>query len=302
MRRPRSRDVAPATWWRGWAARLVAVSLLLLAATAAEAREQGASGSALGVGDAVHSTAVGPAAVFFNPAGLHQFIQYAIETGYQFDQPYGGHVFAASAADSASNQWVAMGTTYSYFFGHELATDESRRGHSFRVAAATGFRGESYSLHLGTTYRYMQIDVGDSGKSVAHSMDVGALITVKGLFRFGITGHNLIPTGLSEAPRQLGMGVSVFYQNFLGAFDAVLDFDSKVGKTDANLHVGLEYAIAGIVPLRLGYIADRIGGTHYVTGGIGYVSKYVAVDFGFRQSVIDGKDNLFSLNVRAFIP
>ena len=267
----------------------------------ADAREDGASGSALGLGDAVRSTAVGPAALYFNPAALHHFTQYTIETGYQYLSQFAGHAFSVAAADSASNQWLAMGAAYTYYWGHELTTDVARKGHGLRVAVATGYRGDGFSVHAGASYRYINLQIGETGKSLVNTIDVGILATIKGMFRLGVTGHNLIPTYLAEAPRQLGFGASFLYENFLIAFDPVMDFDTHQ-KVTLQYNFGAEYAISGIIPLRLGYQLDKVTNNQYITGGIGYVSKWVAADFGFRQNLFNGADNIFSVNVRAFIP
>lgn len=272
----------------------------MLLAAPASAREEGANAASLGVADAVRSSAVGTTAIHFNPAGMHQFMQYAVETGYQFISPLEGHAFTASMADSATNQMLAAGFSYTYITGTEATTDLSRSGHHIRGGLATGWRGGNVSVHVGAGVRYMSLDI-DGGSATGFTMDAGALLVLNGMFRIGIVGHNLIETQLSEAQRAMGIGGSILYNSLLASFDAVLDFESG-DKTEIEYHAGLEYAISGVIPLRVGYEKRNATDVQYVTGGIGYVSRVVGVDFGFAQNLALKDDNIFSLNVKVFIP
>lgn len=280
---------------------LLASAAVLGLSAAASAREEGASANSLGLADAVRSSAVGPAALYFNPAAMHQFMQYAVESGYEYSQPLNAHTFSVSVVDSATNAMLAMGIGYSYIYGHELYSESARSGHNLRFGAASGFRGEGYSIHAGVSGRYLSLSIGDDGSAEGITMDTGILLVVQNMFRLGIVGHHLIDTGLAETPRQMGIGASVYLSAFLLAFDTVLDFETA-SETTAQYRVGMEYAIGERVPLRLGYENSQLTGDHAITGGIGFVSRLVAVDFGFRQSLVNNSDNVFSLNVRGFVP
>ncbi len=264
-------------------------------------REEGANAAALGVADAVRSTAVGSTSLFFNPAAMHQMLQYAIETGYQYNSPTAGHVFTTSVVDSATNQMLAMGLSYSYVTGEELTTDLDRSGHMLRIAMASGYRGKDFSVHAGIGMRYLSLTIDDDANAEAFTLDAGVLITLANMFRLAVVGHNLIETDLSETPRQLGLGASVLWKRLILSFDAVLDFET-LDETEAQYNVGLEYAIGGQVPVRVGYQHDQIMNMQSITGGIGYVSRVMALDFGFRQNLERKDDNIFSFNVKAFIP
>lgn len=267
----------------------------------ASAREEGSTAISIGVGDAVRSSAVGTTAVFFNPAGLHQFMQYTVATGYEFVHSLDGHVFSVAAADSSSNQALAMGVAYSYLTGHELGTDITRKGHLLRGAVASGYAGDGWAFHVGAGVRWLDLFIGDDGESSEVTMDVGGLLVLKDLFRLAVVGQNLIETKLQEAPRGIGIGASVLFENLLASFDTVLDFDT-LDHTEAQYHVGLEYALGGRLPVRVGYQLDQVTERQSVSAGIGYVSQLMALDFGFQQDVEDKNDNTFSFNVRIFVP
>lgn len=282
----------------------IGISLSLLLATLAApawAREEGATASSLALSDSVRSSAVGPSALFFNPAAMHQFTQYTVETGYQFVAPIDGHVFTAGLVDSATNQAIAAGFAYSYVTGSELSSDLNRSGHLIRGGLASGYRGKKWAVHGGVGIRYIDLEVGDGGEATGFTVDVGALFVFDNMFRVAVVGHNLIETNLAETPRRMGVGTSILISHFLASFDAVIDFETSE-KTEAQLNGGLEYAIGGQVPLRVGYQYDRITDSQFISGGIGYVSRVVAADFGFRQNLNSGTDNIFSLSVRVFVP
>jgi hypothetical protein len=280
--------------------RLVALCAVLFS-TAAYAREEGASASSLGVSDAVRSSAVGPAGLTFNPAAMHQLMQYAIETGYEYSQPIDGHTFSVAVVDSATNAAIAMGVGYSYIYGHEVGSDVERTGHNLRFGAASGWRGENWSVHAGASGRYLSLSVGSDGAAEGITMDAGLLVVVGGMFRFAVVGHHLVDTGLKETPRQLGFGTSIYVNSFIASFDAVLDFETQ-DETKAQYRVGLEYAVMDRLPIRLGYESDRLVGSHAISAGLGYVTRVIGIDFGFRQNLVDTSDNVFSLNIRGFIP
>ncbi len=280
---------------------LVTGLLALTLPFAASAREEGASANSLGLADAVRSSAVGPAALYFNPAAMHQFMQYAVESGYEYSQPMDAHTFSVSVVDSATNAMLAMGVGYSYIYGHEFDSDNARTGHNLRFGGASGFRGNGYSVHAGLSGRYLSLTIGEDGAAEGITMDAGLLVVIADLFRIGIVGHHLIETGLGETPRQMGIGASVYASSFLLAFDTVLDFETAE-ETSAQYRVGLEYAVGERVPLRIGYETNRLTGDHAITAGLGFVSRLVGVDFGFRQSLVNDADNVFSLNVRGFVP
>jgi len=268
----------------------------------AQYREEGAPAQGLGLADAVRSAATGPTALYFNPAGMHQQMHYAIEAGYQYSQPFDSHVVSASIVDSATNEHIAAGFGYAFVTGNEVGSETSRTGHMIRGGLASGYRFGEASIHLGLGIRWMTFDIGDTASADGFTMDAGALVVYNNLLRIGIVGHNLIKTELSEAPRRMGIGVSVYTQGLLVGFDTVLDFET-LDSTQAKYNVGLEYTIAGMVPLRIGYTNDQIfNGRQLITAGIGYLSRIVAVDFAFGQSLTDENDNLFTFNARFFIP
>ncbi|HIA01528.1 MAG TPA: hypothetical protein EYN66_06400 [Myxococcales bacterium] len=165
---------------------------------------------------------------------------------------------------------------------------------------ASGYRGKGFSAHVGVGLRYLELDVEDE-KNDDLTVDVGALVVLGNMLRIAAVGHNLIESEFTEAPRRLGLGTSILYKGLLISFDSVIDFES-LGHTQAQYNMGAEYALAGRVPFRVGYQIDKITDAQYITGGFGFVSRTAAADFGFRQNLNNEKDNIFSFNLRFFIP
>lgn len=291
------------------AAALLVVAILPVQATA-QVREGAAGMGALGKADAVRASGFANDALYFNPAAMAQVMMYSIETGYTYQNEVMGHVFDVSIVDSTTNQYIALGLGYSYFDTQQLrgATipgTDSRSGHQLRAALASGYRGKDFSAFAGAGVRWMNLKIADNDPLDPVTMDAGILLVIKDLVRLGVTGHNLIehPDERLEMPRQIGVGTSVVVSQFLAEFDAVVDFDSR-DDTRAQYSVGLEYDVAGMLPLRIGYMYSDILERHRISAGLGYYSQVVAVDLGYMQDVssADKSDATVGLDLRIFLP
>ena len=273
---------------------------IILTSLPAMSQDITSNASGIALSEAVRSTAVGPTALTYNPAAMHQFVQYAVETSYRYAAPASGHVFSASIVDSATNQALAAGMSYTYLMDEPLGSGE-RKGHVIRGALASGYRTREFSVHFGLGIGYYKFEPKGGKELDEVSLDVGVLLVLKNMFRLAVVGHNLIETGLADAPRRLGLGGSFLYRSFLLSFDSVLDFET-LDTTQAQYNVGLEYSVQNRIPIRVGYQMDRITEKQSISGGIGYVTRVFSVEFGFRQNLEDKTDNVFSINVRAFLP
>jgi hypothetical protein len=104
-----------------------------LAAPPAAAREDGAPAAALGLADAVRSSATGAAGLYFNPAGMGLNHQYSFEAGYSFTKDQPGHAVGASAVDSKTNPALAMGMAYTFITSEEGGGSRSGTPHPRRA-------------------------------------------------------------------------------------------------------------------------------------------------------------------------
>lgn len=123
------------------------------------------------------------------------------------------------------------------------------------------------------------------------SMDVGISLQPIPEFTFAVVGYNLIPKCKSFpnncesreiAPMGLGIAAAGQLSDLALAADVVLDLQSR-GKTQPRIHLGAEYAIVGVVPLRAGVLIDRVGEDTFWSAGAGYRHSSFGFDVGYHQ-------------------
>jgi len=282
------------------------VPLLALFCSTGVAQAQDLANTAAGtaLSGAVRSAAVGPTALAYNPAAMHQVLQYAVDTGYYYNAPSSAHGFTAAIVDSKTNQMLAAGFSYTYLMDQSLGANQKlmdRSGHIVRGALASGYRSQGLNIHVGSSITYFDSDLSGGDRTKSVTVDAGILAVINDMFRLAVVGHNLVESKSDDLPRRLGIGTSIFFSSFLLSFDAVLDFET-LDHTAALYKVGTEYSIAERFPIRVGYEYNDLIQEQYISGGVGFVTQVIGFEFGFRQNLTDKKDNLFSFNLRAYLP
>jgi hypothetical protein len=69
----------------------------------------------------------------------------------------------------------------------------------------------------------------------------------------------------------------------------------------ARFGPGLEWLIAGKVPIRAGVVYDSGLPATFLSLGLGYVSPSFAIDLGYRTKVQGGIENFLMLGLRLFV-
>ena len=277
----------------------VLLCVLLALPAAANGYEYGTSAQALSLGGAIRSSAVGPAALQYNPAALARFMMYGIELGYDYAHVPGGHAVHTSVADSKTNEWVALGMSYT--FHHADKDGITSEGHRVRAALASGYRSQVFSGFIGAGVHWAQINrTGPDFEAI--SADIGILLDLFQMVRLGIVGHNIVTVDDEvEMPISLGLGISFNYADLLVSFDTLLDFSRK-DDVRTSYSVGVEYFIAGVIAVRSGFEHSQVEESNRLCFGVGYVSQLWGIDIGYRHNVEDESDALVSANVRFFLP
>ena len=288
----------------------------------ANAREDGAPASALGIADAVRASATGATGLYFNPAGIGLMRQYALEAGYTYLNDLESHALVASAVDSATNEFLGMGTSYTFIIS---SGKEKREGHQVRGGLSSGYRMEGFAIHFGVGVNYLSLDgslnLGDIDAQSASkleyvTLDAGMLLEIADVFRIGVSAQNLLDTtqgdsGFVPAPREIGVGAALSIENFQISFDAELDIQTVWHKLPASYRVGAQYLFAGMIVARLGFVADMGLSSltrnqnfedYVIAGGLGYVSREFGVDVGFQKSVVVDEGTIVSANFKYFLP
>src|SRR5205823_557935 len=93
--------------------------------------------------------------------------------------------------------------------------------------------------------------------------------------------------------------------NFTGfktyRIDAMTDKVVLDTRVTVRLGPGIEWLIAGKVPLRAGVVYDQGLPATYLTGGIGYLTTSWGVDLGYRGKVQGGIENTLLVGLRIFV-
>lgn len=270
----------------------------------------------LAMGGSLRAAPSGSNAVLLNPAGMSLSRAYQIGAFYQYRATDEAGHLNVSVVDSITSR-LAAGLFYSYMHssparivptggGHVFALDESTDAHSaglslsypigdiFHIGVTTRYSTHAIEQPEGTPEAYLE----ETASGV--TMDVGGILRLAS-FNIAAVGYNLVPIEGYRFPQLLGLGAAYnFGTTFLTEFDAVLDFTSAE-ETKPSFHFGAEFFLAQAYALRAGVMHDTLREATYVTGGLGLVSKVVAVDFGLRQMVEGGAETTLSGSVRIFM-
>lgn len=266
----------------------IAATVTPVSAQGASDFEQVAGIRSLAMGGAHRALGTSNDTLKLNPAGLAIQTRYAIELSYAWSEKYKESRATASAVDSKSGP-VAGGLSYEL-----LKSDiEGKAKNLHRVSLGLGYRaGDMFAL--GTTVHYLEgsRDTNGANEDIREfSSDFGLLIRLSDYLQFGATWHNFVTsqeTGLS--PQHIGLGLSGGGQGFVIAFDSKLDISEEELVT--SYHLGAEYILSRVIPIRLGYMNDQrifasgeIGRENFISGGVGYFSQSGSVDISFNHSI-----------------
>jgi len=289
---------------RLWGTTALSLLLLLVPVTGrAQARDDGAPAETLGLGDNVRASVWGPAALFFNPAGMSRGRAFLVEGGYSFFEGRDAHAFTASAVDAMTNPYAAMGVAYSYLTGTPGGRD--RDGHQFRGALSTGWTTPDVSVYAGVGVRYLSLTLGatdgDNGETDdvdAWTADLGLIFELAQRIRFGVVGTNLVDTHSGEAPRTLGLGLGLLFDTFELTADLDVDLTDADAGAVTRYGFGGQYTIANAFQIRLGATFDPDQDAPRISAGFGYVTAAYAVDLGYAAATSGDSDMLFALSFR----
>ncbi len=259
----------------------------------------------LGMSNAYRAVVTGNDAIFLNPAGMALFKAYSIEAEYLITPKFGSpaqpsakfgatngpteHVIQASVIDNSSSQYFATGTAYT-----RVQRGDDKTGNRFDLAFAVPI---SDKLLIGLDTTYLDFDEFDKHNLNAVTVSLGALVRTSIGLSVGVVGYNLTNTA-DYLEHPISMGTAVMFSPFRTlelAFDWLINFQKPADPLQPSAHhhvgysynVGLEYLLFDLLALRGGYSYDQTspyGNASLVGAGIGYVSRVVTVDLGYRGS------------------
>jgi hypothetical protein len=314
---------------------VLAITLLIGAGGSARAQSDFVGVRAMGMGEAIRTSATGASGPLVNPAGMSLVRQYVIEGQYGFRVEDLGHHAHVSVVDSITTRVAASlfytfidtspRVSYNWAGGLVLDGQLKRQGHAAGLALSIPL-GDRFIL--GATIKYLNFNTTaplpagtvpnqltlDQVNGV--TFDVGLLVRLGDKFRIAVTGMNLWDHGSRESPLSLGMGIGVIpIPSLTIAFDALVNFTgyqnyefdpmtgrvARDGRVTGRFGPGVEWLIKGMVPLRLGVVYDSGLPATFLSVGIGYVQSKFGIDLAYRAKVQGGVENALMLGIRLFV-
>jgi hypothetical protein len=291
-------------------ARLLGLAAALLAALPAAAQQApedapppGGLADLAGPRALALSAAVGSASgndgLFVNPGAIAARRRYAADGSVFLERrgsSWATQVVGGSVVDAITSP-IAAG------FSYQRAQEGDYTGNVFHLAFAGPVVDRFF---LGVSGKWLSLkgpalpEGGDDDVRAA-TVDAGFLFQVSPVLSIGAAGYNLVPIGHEAvAPAGAGAGIDVGNeQKFHVTADWRTDLDRR-GEGTNRYSAGAELLLGGLMPLRGGWSYDETLDTQWWSVGGGLVTRDVAIDVGFRQSVETPSARTFSAALRFF--
>ena len=238
----------------------------------------------LGLGYGGRAGAASTTALVVNPANLGLTQAYHLETGFGYVAGENTFAVQSAIADSVTNK-LAMGAAFRNVFG---SGTHDYDGWDLRLAAGYPL---SDAIAIGVGFRYLKVSGYSEfqpGQRVrenvnAFTIDASARLTLSEMFHLAVLAYNLVDTGSSLAPVQVGAAGSLLPVEGL---DISVDFLSDLTTfthTTYLLGVGAEYFAGQKVPIRAGYRRDFGRDAQAMTMSAGYVDPKVSIELALTQ-------------------
>lgn len=262
---------------------------------------RGAAGSGL-------SGSSGSGALLLNPAGLSFARQYLFEGLFNFSVKDSINVAGVNWVDSHIHPTLAAAVGYSYISGDDIDGAHGVNG----TISVPLFSGET-SMYLGTSVHYFlqQFDAEDVADYDMLTMDVGAMVSFGSMFRLGLVGYNLVSAMDSEYKPALGVGASLWWEQFSIMGDVIASFgltpEVAEGETPGEDKVGMEYrgsllfAPNSSFIVRGGVSHDAFDSLTQVALGFSFmIPSGVGFDFSYSANVSDFEDSVLAASIQLY--
>jgi hypothetical protein len=259
-----------------------------------------ARGIALGTG--VRASAMSTSALAYNPAALVLGKLYHLEGVIDYNSAWSGVALGAAVVDTATSR-VGAGVAFRGF----LSGDVGVGGIDGRAALAFPF-SDYVSVGLGGRYLSLEYDnVTDAGRAtevkLVQGFTMDASLRVQPIPELSIAALaiNFIDLDSAYAPVMLG-GSIAYTAGAIATFglDTLVDI-STFDTAGVDIGGGVEFLIANVAPVRLGYAFDTKRELHTLSGGAGYTDRSVGFDISLQQQLSNGKDTRLMAAVRYYV-
>ncbi len=249
---------------------------------------------ASGAGSSHTAIASGVESVYQNPSGLARAPMYVLDGSFTYTPQ--GLLMSAGVADSKLNPNLAAGVGYSYFIGR--GDFDNLSGHDVRAGLAIPAVPEQISVGAGVRYlRITDTDIPtseDDEQLLLHgvTVDAGVNFRVADLLHLGLKGENLIDHCADDdrcrgmTPTTITGGIGVGEEtSFMFSGEVGVDLTSSPDGPLFDFGGGIEYLVAGTVPIRAGFERREFLDRNMITAGGGWRSEDVGLDLSYGHDL-----------------
>lgn len=238
----------------------------------------------MALGGAYRALADSNDAIYLNPAGLSQIPRYTLAANYQFNPEDSLHVAHASIVDSETAKPLSAGLAFMFIKNGRNAGDLM----SFRLDFALGYEINK-NFSIGGTLHYTNLTAPSLKTWNDFSADLGMLFKFGDFVSLAVTGQNLIPYGMERAPIRSAAGLRVGMPDLFNiTFDCVQDWQTdRESLLKLIYSAGFEVRASQYFPFRLGYMYDTVVNRQFVSAGFSIVAPKFAIDFTYRQRIVE---------------
>jgi hypothetical protein len=299
----RQRPFFSAVFWFSWmAASLLRADVARAERVVPETRIESPRGLALGSG--VRAAAASTQAQAENPANLVLGGLYHAESFLAYDPTFRRFGWGAAVVDSMTSR-LAAGFSFRTLFGENDAGRnkgwEGKLGLAFPIvdAVSVGISGRYSNLRISDPHAvpergltlsgepFAEAEVDQSFRLKGFTMDAAINVRPVAGLSIAALAYNIVNRDTPLAPMMVGGSAAFSIGGITLGGDVLVDLN-RHGAFDGTkllLGGGGEYLMAGLVPLRLGYLYDQGRALHYLSGGIGYVDPRFGLQASLRQTL-----------------
>jgi hypothetical protein len=244
-------------------------------------------------------TATGNDGLWVNAGAIAARRRYEAETGGFVERRGSNNVTQLVGASVVDSTTSALAAGFSY----RRSMEGDYTGNVYHLALAGPI---AERLFLGVAGKWLSLQGpeldGASQDVSALTVDAGFLFQVTPFVSIGGAGYNLVPIeNTAIAPTGAGAGIDIGSERaFHVVADWRIDYDRGDGSTN-RYSAGAEYLLGGLMPLRGGWMYDETLDTQWWSAGVGLVTKDVALDVGYRQSLDASSVRMFSAAIRLYV-
>lgn len=252
---------------------------------------------ALGLSAAI-GTASGNEGIFLNPGAIAARRRYTAETDVLVERRGADTVTQLIGGTVVDSQTSGLAAGFSY----QRSREGDYTGNLLHLALGGPVADKFF---LGVTGKWLslkgpEVTAGERDDVSALTVDAGFFFQVADYVSLGAAGYNLVPIGHEAvAPRGAGAGLDLGTDRIAHlTVDWRTDLDRDPDKSTNRWSAGVEVLLGGLMPLRAGYVWDETLDTQWWSAGAGLVTRGVAIDVGYRQSLDASSARLLAASVK----